>query len=198
MVRLKYLFWRDSSYKRTEKISLTWHYPLLRESVSVFSICSPRHKGRNFLAAIFIDFSAIEMKVLQGHCHLLLAYGFSSHVNYFATFHFNSLLSLAKWSFDFSLWRYSLITQLTVSFVYKSIVPLGFIFSLFITTWRFLFTFLSIFFVLENVKEYKHPNKGQKYVLNSRVAVQKDSRALEPSSVTFYPPGNSKNIIPLT
>lgn len=95
MVRFKYLFWRESSYKRTEKISFTWHYPLLRESVSVFSIRSPRHKGRNILAAIFIDFSVIEMKVLQGHCHLLLAYGFSSHVNYFATFHFNSSLSLS-------------------------------------------------------------------------------------------------------
>lgn len=35
------------------------------------------------------------MKVLQGHFHLLLAYGFSFHVNYFATFHFNSLLSLS-------------------------------------------------------------------------------------------------------
>lgn len=43
-----------------------------------------------FLASIFIDFSVIEMKVLQGHFHLLLAYGFSSHVNYFATLHFNS------------------------------------------------------------------------------------------------------------
>lgn len=54
-----------------------------------------RHKRRNFLAAIFIDFGVIEMKVPQGHFHLLLAYGFSSHVNYFATFHFNSLLSLS-------------------------------------------------------------------------------------------------------
>lgn len=56
-----------------------------------------RHKRRNFLAAIFIDFGVIEMKVPQGHFHLLLAYGFSSRVNYFATFHFNSLPSfLAK------------------------------------------------------------------------------------------------------
>lgn len=54
-----------------------------------------RHKRRNFLAAIFIDFGVIEMKVPQGHFHLLLAYGFSSRVNYFATFHFNSLLSLS-------------------------------------------------------------------------------------------------------
>lgn len=53
------------------------------------------HKRRSFQAAIFIDFGVIEMKVPQGHFHLLQAYGFSSHVNYFATFHFNSLLSLS-------------------------------------------------------------------------------------------------------
>ena len=68
---------------------------LLREPVPVFSMCSLRHNGRNFPVVIFIDLGATEMKVLQGHFHLLPAYGVSSHVNDFATFHFNSLLSLS-------------------------------------------------------------------------------------------------------
>ena len=73
----------------------THTHPLLREPVPVFSMCSLRHNGRNFPVVIFIDLGATEMKVLQGHFHLLPAYGVSSHVNDFATFHFNSLLSLS-------------------------------------------------------------------------------------------------------
>lgn len=93
MVRFKYVFERDSS--RAQKQMFIQMALSLLGSVSVLSICSPRRKRRGSLAAVFIEFSVIEMKVLQGHFHLSPAYGFSSHVNYFATFHFNSLLSLS-------------------------------------------------------------------------------------------------------
>lgn len=79
----------------TEGQTHTHTPPLLREPVPIFSMCSLRHSRRNFLVVVFIDLGAIEMKVLQGHFHLLPAYGISSHVNDFATFHFNSLLSLS-------------------------------------------------------------------------------------------------------
>lgn len=64
------------------------------ESQSLSFPCVSRH-NRNFLAALFIALGVTEMKMLQGHFHLLLAYGFSSHVNYFATFQFNSVLSFS-------------------------------------------------------------------------------------------------------
>lgn len=105
-----------------------------------------------FLAAIFIDFSVIEMKVLQGHFHLLLAYGFSFHVNYFATFHFNSLLSLSGktiiWFLSMKIFTdYSADNVLCLKT--DSILWIYFI-TFFIVTCRFLFIFLPLF-VLENV-----------------------------------------------
>lgn len=48
------------------------------------------------------------MKLLQGYLHSLPSYGFSSHVNYLATFHFNPPLSFStKEIIWFLHWRHS-------------------------------------------------------------------------------------------